>query len=356
MSSVFGNRIKVSVFGQSHSEAIGVVIDSLPAGFEPDMEKLRRFTMRRTAIGKEGVTARKEPDEAEILSGLVNGKTCGAPLCAIIRNTDVRSSDYDSLKNKPRPSHADYTAFMKYGESADFHGGGHFSGRLTAPLVFAGGLIIQLLAQRGIRIGARVKSIGNAYDKYIDHAEVSEEILDEIAASDFPSYGDPRAMQKEISDAQTALDSVGGQVECFILGLGAGIGEPMFDVLESRISSAVFAIPAVKGIEFGEGFALTGIRASEANDEFYIADDGTVKTRTNSNGGILGGISTGMPIVFSTAFKPTPSIALKQRTVDLETMTDTDIEIRGRHDPCIAVRAAVCVESAAAIALADLIL
>ena len=165
MSSVFGNRIKVSVFGQSHSEAIGVVIDSLPAGFEPDMEKLRRFTMRRTAIGKEGVTARKEPDEAEILSGLVNGKTCGAPLCAIIRNTDVRSSDYDSLKNKPRPSHADYTAFMKYGESADFHGGGHFSGRLTAPLVFAGGLIIQLIAQRGIRIGARVKSIGNAYDK-----------------------------------------------------------------------------------------------------------------------------------------------------------------------------------------------
>lgn len=245
---------------------------------------------------------------------------------------------------------------MKYGESADFHGGGHFSGRLTAPLVFAGGLIIQLLAQRGIRIGARVKSIGNAYDKYIDPAEVSEEILDEIAASDFPSYGDPRAMQKEISDAQTALDSVGGQVECFILGLGAGIGEPMFDGLESRISSAVFAIPAVKGIEFGEGFALTGIRASEANDEFYIADDGTVKTRTNSNGGILGGISTGMPIVFSTAFKPTPSIALKQRTVDLETMTDTDIEIRGRHDPCIAVRAAVCVESAAAIALADLIL
>mgnify|MGYP002561783165 CR=1 FL=1 len=270
----------------------------------------------------------------------------------MIENANTQSKDYDQLRSVARPGHADFTGFMRYHGCNDIRGGGHFSGRLTAPLVFAGGLIIQLLAQRGIRIGARVKSIGNAYDKYIDHAEVSEEILDEIAASDFPSYGDPRAMQKEISDAQTALDSVGGQVECFILGLGAGIGEPMFDGLESRISSAVFAIPAVKGIEFGEGFALTGIRASEANDEFYIADDGTVKTRTNSNGGI----STGMPIVFSTAFKPTPSIALKQRTVDLETMTDTDIEIRGRHDPCIAVRAAVCVESAAAIALADLIL
>lgn len=267
MSSVFGNRIKVSVFGQSHSEAIGVVIDSLPAGFEPDMEKLRRFTMRRTAIGKEGVTARKEPDEAEILSGLVNGKTCGAPLCAIIRNTDVRSSDYDSLKNKPRPSHADYTAFMKYGESADFHGGGHFSGRLTAPLVFAGGLIIQLLAQRGIRIGARVKSIGNAYDKYIDPAEVSEEILDEIAASDFPSYGDPRAMQKEISDAQTALDSVGGQVECFILGSAPES--------ESRCSTGLKAAYPRR--------CLRSPLSRESNSEKALPSPGSAQARQTTN-------------------------------------------------------------------------
>ena len=353
MKNTFGQAVALTIFGESHGPAVGAVLDGLAPGLPVDEDYIRRQLARRrpsTALD----TARQEQDCYQILSGVYQGRTTGSPLTIVIPNENTRSEDY--TYGLARPSHADYAAYCKYHGYEDWRGGGHFSGRLTAPLVFAGGLIIQLLAQRGIRIGARVKSIGNAYDKYIDPAEVSEEILDEIAASDFPSYGDPRAMQKEISDAQTALDSVGGQVECFILGLGAGIGEPMFDGLESRISSAVFAIPAVKGIEFGEGFALTGIRASEANDEFYIADDGTVKTRTNSNGGILGGISTGMPIVFSTAFKPTPSIALKQRTVDLETMTDTDIEIRGRHDPCIAVRAAVCVESAAAIALADLIL
>ena len=355
MASIFGNRLKISIFGQSHSEAIGVVIDGLPAGFEPDMEKLRAFCARRSAVGKKGVTMRKEADEAKIVSGLFNGKTCGAPLCALIGNTDVRSSDYDKMKTTPRPSHADYCAAVKYGGFADYRGGGHFSGRLTAPLVFAGGLCVQLLASRGIRVGGRVKSIGNAYDRYIDPAEVDGEILDEIEAHEFPTLGDGEAMQKEIESARLAADSVGGQVECFILGLPCGVGEPMFDGLESRISAAVFAVPAVKGIEFGEGFALTGIRGSEANDEFYMDGD-AVRTRTNSNGGILGGISTGMPVVFSAAFKPTPSIGLPQKSVDLETMCDTDLQIRGRHDPCVVVRALPCVESAAAIAVCDMIL
>lgn len=356
MASIFGNKIKVSIFGQSHSEAIGVVIDGLPAGFEPDMVELAKFTARRTAIGKKGVTARKEADTPRIVSGLFNGRTCGAPLCAVIENTDVRSSDYEKLRVTPRPSHADYCASVKYGGFADFRGGGHFSGRLTAPLVFAGGLCVQLLAERGIRVGGRVKSIGNAYDKYIDPAEVTAELLDEIASHEFPTLGDGEEMQKEIESARMAADSVGGQVECFILGLPCGVGEPMFDGLESRISSAVFAVPAVKGIEFGDGFALTGMRGSEANDEFYIAEDKSVRTRTNSNGGILGGISTGMPVVFSAAFKPTPSIGMTQNTVNLDTMTDTTLDIGGRHDPCVVVRALPCVESAAAIAICDMIL
>lgn len=356
MSSVFGNKLKVSVFGQSHSDAIGVVVDGLPAGFRPDLDEVGRFLARRSPAGKEGVTARSEPDRFEIVSGLFDSACCGAPLCALIRNEDVRSADYEKTRRTPRPSHADYVAHVKYDGFEDYRGGGHFSGRLTAPLCFAGALAVQFLAQAGVDVCARVKSIGNAYDTYIDPAKVDADILSAIRDGDFPSLGDPAKLKKEIADAAAASDSVGGQVECFALGLPVGVGDPMFDGIESRISSAVFAIPAVKGVEFGDGFALTGLRASEANDPYETAPDGSVRASKNSNGGALGGISTGMPLVFTAAFKPTPTIALPQRTVDLESGEEVTVTFTGRHDPCVVVRAVPCVESAAALAILDLML
>ena len=356
MASVFGNKIKVSVFGQSHSEAIGAVIDGLPAGFRPDLDGVGRFLARRSPVGKDGVTARREPDSFEIVSGLFEGACCGAPLCAIIRNTDARPGDYEQMRRTPRPSHADYTAHVKYGGFEDWRGGGHFSGRLTAPLCFAGALAVQLLAESGVNVCARVKSIGNAYDTYIDPAKVDAATLAAIRAGDFPTLGDGAKMKKEIADAAANADSVGGQVECFVLGLPVGIGEPMFDGIESRVAAAVFAVPAVKGVEFGEGFALTGLRASEANDPFELAPDGSVRTSTNSNGGALGGITTGMPLCFTAAFKPTPTVARPQRTVDLESGEEATVTFGGRHDPCVVVRAVPCVESAAALAILDLML
>ena len=356
MSSVFGNKLKVSIFGQSHSEAIGVVVDGLPAGFRPDLDEIAAFLARRSPVGKEGVTARREADRFEIVSGLFEGACCGAPLCAMIRNEDVRSGDYDKVRRTPRPSHADFPAHVKYGGFEDYRGGGHFSGRLTAPLCFAGALAVQLLAEMGVDVCARVKSIGNAYDAYIDPAKVDGETFDTIRAGDFPTFGDAAKMKKEIADAAAASDSVGGQVECFVLGLPVGVGEPMFDGIESRISAAVFAVPAVKGVEFGEGFALTGLRASEANDPYELAPDGSVRASKNSNGGALGGLTTGMPLSFTAAFKPTPTIALPQRTVDLEAGEETTVSFGGRHDPCVVVRAVPCVESAAALAILDLML
>ena len=356
MSSVFGNKIKVSIFGQSHSEAIGVVVDGLPAGFRPDLYKVGSFLARRSPVGKEGVTSRREKDNFEIVSGLFEGALCGAPLCAIIRNTDVRSGDYEQIRRTPRPSHADLTAHAKYGGFEDFRGGGHFSGRLTAPLCFAGAIALQLLAERGIDVCARVKSVGNAYDKYIDPASVDEDIFAAIRSGDFPTLGDAEKIKKEISDAAKNSDSVGGQVECFILGAQTGIGEPMFDGIESRVAAAVFAVPAVKGVEFGDGFALSGLRGSEANDPWEISPDGSVSATKNSNGGVLGGISTGMPIAFTAAFKPTPTIGQPQRTFDRETGENVTVAFGGRHDPCVVVRAVPCVESAAALALLDLMM
>lgn len=356
MSSIFGNKIKVSIFGQSHSEAIGVVIDGLPAAFRPDFNKISDFMARRSPAGKTGVTARHESDRFEIVSGLFEGALCGAPLCAIIRNTDVRSGDYDQIRRTPRPSHADYVAHVKYSGAEDYRGGGHFSGRLTAPLCFAGAIALQLLTEKGIDVCARVKSVGNAYDTYIDPAMVDSATLAAIRSGDFPTLGDGAKIRKEIADAQSAGDSVGGQVECFVTGLGIGVGDPMFDGIESRVSAAVFAIPAVKGIEFGDGFALTGLRGSEANDPYTVDSDGNIRTTKNSNGGVLGGISTGMPLCFTAAFKPTPTIAIPQQSVDLATGEVTTVTFGGRHDPCVVVRAVPCVESAAALAILDLTL
>ena len=352
MSSRFGTALKVQIFGQSHAPAIGVCIDGFPVGFSPDFDALDAFLARRAPGQGAYATARKEADKPEFLSGLVNGHTCGAPITAVIRNTDTRSKDYGSIAEMPRPSHADYPAWVKYGDQADYRGGGHFSGRLTAPLCIAGGLCLQWLAQKGISVGAHILQIGAVRDAAFDPV-----------APALPVGGltlDPAAwekMQAEIAGAKAELDSVGGVIECAVTGLPAGIGEPMFGGLENRLAQILFGIPAVKGVEFGEGFGCTTLRGSQNNDPYYYGESGTVRTRTNHAGGIAGGISTGMPIVFRAAFKPTPSIAQPQETIRFMGGKEPAIlEIKGRHDPCIVPRAVPVVEAAAAIAVLDAIL
>lgn len=327
MSSIYGKNISVSIFGQSHSEAIGVTIDGLKAGIPIDREELQRFLNRRAPGNSKYATKRKESDVPEFLSGIVNGRTCGAPVTAIIRNQNPHSQDYDNLKDCPRPGHADYTAHVKYEGYEDLRGGGHFSGRLTAPLCIAGGIFLQILEKEGIRIHAQIKEI----------------------------HGNREHPYEEIEKAMERGDSVGGIITCTIHGVRVGIGEPIFDGLENKIAQAVFGIPAVKGIEFGEGFACTELYGSENNDSFaYVKNQ--VVTRTNHNGGILGGISSGMDIVFQVAVKPTPSIALSQESISYKNKTNTELQIKGRHDPCIVPRALPCVEAAAAMAIYDLML
>ncbi|MCQ2419177.1 MAG: chorismate synthase [Clostridia bacterium] len=352
MSSTFGNRMKISIFGQSHSAAIGVVMDTPPAGFQINMDELRAFLARRSPHSALS-TARREPDEIEFLSGLLGNATCGAPLCAIIRNTDCRPEDYTYLADTPRPGHADYTAEMKYHGMQDKSGGGHFSGRLTAPLCIAGGICKQLLSAKGISLGVHLAKIGKAEDSPWSSLHVSKEDLDALDPF-FPLNNEDLrpAMEAEIEAAIADGDSVGGVIECAVLGLPAGIGAPMFDGLENTLSRAVFAIPGIRGIEFGNGFEAASLRASENNDAFSVKD-GRIVTETNRHGGILGGISTGMPLIFRVAVKPTPSISKPQQTVRLSTMEQTTVSVHGRHDACIALRAAVGVEAAAAIAIWD---
>lgn len=329
MSNSLGKLFRFTVFGQSHAPALGVTIEGLPGGFEPDMDKLMAFMARRAPGGRYS-TSRKEADAPEFISGLAEGRCCGAPVTAMIRNTNTRSADYDYMRHIPRPGHADFTAISKYGDSRDYSGGGQFSGRLTAALCIAGGLAMQLLEAEGIKISASIRSIG---------AETDEKKMYEL-----------------IDKVRAGGDSVGGVIECRVEGLRPGIGEPMFDGLENRIAQAVFGIPAVKGIEFGAGFAAADMLGSECNDPFMLNDRGDVCTDGNNHGGILGGISSGMPVVFRVAIKPTPSIAKIQKSVDLESMEETELQIRGRHDPCIVPRALPCVEAAAAVAVYDLIL
>ncbi len=356
MSSEFGKILKVSVFGQSHGTAIGVNIDGLPAGETIDLEELQRFLDRRRPGKSPLSTARKEGDVPEFLSGLENGKTCGAPLCAIIRNSDQHSSDYAELADKPRPGHADYTAWVKWKGFADMRGGGHFSGRLTAPLCIAGGIAKQILARRGIYVGAHLDSVGTACDEHFP-LYPTKELFEEIAAKPFPalSDNDGARMQDVILAAKNALDSVGGVIECAAIGLPAGLGDPMFDGVENRLAAALFGIPAVKGVEFGAGFNAAARRGSENNDAFTV-ENGRISAATNRSGGILGGITTGMPLVLRAAFKPTPSIAKEQRTVSLSRMENTNLTIHGRHDPCIAHRAVPVVEAVTATVLLDLLL
>ncbi len=356
MSSEFGKNIRVTVFGQSHGKAVGVVIDNLPAGEEIDEAELLAFMSRRKPGGALS-TQRKEEDVPLFLSGVANGKTCGSPLCAIIENKDARSVDYEALADVPRPSHADYAAFAKWGGSADIRGGGHFSGRLTAPLCVAGGIAKQILARRGIFVGAHLIEAGGKRDVPFP-LWPDETLFAAIAAKDFPVIDDAagEAMKAAIAQAAKEADSVGGIVECAAIGLPAGIGSPMFDGVENRIAQAVFGIPAVKGIEFGAGFASAKKRGSENNDPFCIDSEGRIATTKNDCGGILGGITNGMPLVFRAAFKPTPSIGRPQQSVSLSENRETTLAIRGRHDPCVAHRAVPVVEAVAAIVILDMLM
>lgn len=357
MSSHIGKNITVSIFGQSHSQAIGAVIDGLPAGFSVDMEKVRAFMARRAPGRAAYATARKEADEPILLSGLADGKTCGAPLAMLIQNGDTRSKDYEQLRDIPRPGHADYTANLRYGGFQDVRGGGHFSGRLTAPLCFAGAICLQMLEQRGIFIGAHIASIAGVADTPFCPTQICPEELRSVSAKPFAVISDDAgaAMQEKIAAAKADLDSVGGVIECAAIGFPAGVGDPMFDGLENRLAAALFGIPAVKGLEFGAGFAAAQMLGSQNNDPFFFEGD-RVLTKTNHAGGILGGISTGMPLLFRLAFKPTPSIARVQDSVSLSQGEPRKLEITGRHDPCIVPRAVPVVEAVAAIVLLDALL
>ncbi len=348
MSSSFNGNIKFTIFGQSHSPAIGVTVEGLPAGFEPDMSELARFMQRRAPGRNEFSTPRSEADVPEFISGLFDGRLCGTPLTAIIKNTNTRSGDYSELKYKPRPGHADFTAAERYNNAQDYTGGGHFSGRLTAPLCIVGGLCLQLLRAEGISVVTRIAELGGVADK----GEICS-----TADKPFPVVNDEcgEKMKAAILSAKAEGDSVGGIIECAVSGCPAGIGDPMFGGMENRISSLVFGIPAVKGIEFGAGFDAAKMLGSENNDPFAV-ENGNIITKTNNCGGILGGITTGMPIVFRAAVKPTPSIAREQDTVDLRTMENTKLTVHGRHDPCIVPRAVPCIEAAAAIAVYDALL
>ena len=357
MSSEFGNILRVGVFGESHGRAIGVTIQGLPAGEPVDLLALEAFLDRRRP-GKNALsTARNEPDRPVFLSGLTDGKTTGSPLTAIIENQDARSRDYAELLDKPRPGHADYTAFVKWGGEADMRGGGHFSGRLTAPLCIAGGIAKQILSKRGVVVGAHLYAVAGISDQPFP-MQPDRATLESTGEKEFPVLDDEqgKCMQEAIKTASREGDSVGGVIECAAIGLPAGLGGPMFDGVESRLSHALFGIPAIKGVEFGAGFAAAQMRGSENNDPFRIGENGEVTTETNHAGGILGGITTGQPLVLRVAVKPTPSIAKPQRTVSLSRRENAELVVHGRHDPCVAHRAVPVVEAVTALVLMDLLL
>ena len=356
MSSEFGKNLRVSVFGESHGPSIGVVVNGFPAGEPVDFEALQHFLARRAPGNSPLTTARKEADLPEFLSGIKENVLTGAPFAAVIRNTNQRSGDYSAFADMPRPSHADYTAWVKWHGSADMRGGGHFSGRLTAPLCIAGGIAKQILERKAVYIGAHLAAAGNAADDRFP-LYPDKKLFDLIAAKSFPVLNDEKGavMEEQIRAAARDGDSVGGMIECAAAGLPAGLGDPMFDGLESLLSAALFGIPGVKGVSFGSGFGCVKMRGSEHNDSFVI-ENGEIRTATNDSGGIQGGISNGMPIVFQIAMKPTASIAKPQQTVSLSRKETAELAIQGRHDPCIAMRAVPVVEAVTALVLLDLII
>lgn len=355
MSSTYGDKIKISIFGESHGNGIGVVIDGLPAGVKIDMDRVL-IQMSRRAPGKDRTaTPRLEKDLPKVLSGMLGDTLTGAPLCAVIENTNTKSGDYSNLLACPRPGHSDYTAFVKYNASNDIRGGGHFSGRLTAPIVFAGAVCRQILESKGIKIAAHINSIGTVNDAPFNPVCIEDELIDKLNNSTFALIDESveEAMRAQVEDARMNLDSIGGTIECAVTGIDAGIGEPMFEGVEGVIAKAVFGVPAIKGIEFGKGFELAQMRGSQSNDPFRY-ENGNVVTETNNCGGILGGITNGMPVIFRAAVKPTPSISQKQRTVDLQKKENAELEIHGRHDPCIVPRAVPVIEAVTAIAIINL--
>lgn len=354
MSSIWGRHFTVDVFGESHGPKIGVVINGLAPGTALDFPQLRAFLDRRRAGSEAWSTKRHETDDFELISGYANGFSTGTPLCVLFHNSSQRSSDYDERIN--RPGHADFTGFVRYQGFNDPRGGGHFSGRLTAPLVFAGAVAAQVLAKKGIFAATHIRRIADVEDTAFDPTDISPELAESLAATRFPLIDENQreAMEARIKQAASEGDSVGGIVECAVCGLPAGLGSPMFDTVESRLASLLFAVPAVKGVSFGAGFGMAQLRGSEANDA-YAVKDGQIVTETNHNGGVLGGITTGMPVVFEAVIKPTASISQPQQTVNLKTMEQETVVVKGRHDACIVPRAAAVIEAAACICMLDLI-
>ena len=357
MSSIYGENLKISVFGESHGPCIGVVLDGLPSGILLNSEKISIEMGRRRPNKGAYSTKRNEADEVEIVSGIHNGRTTGTPLCAMIRNQDAHSADYGDIAKLLRPGHADYSGFVRYKGFNDIRGSGHFSARLTAPIVFAGSVAKHILEEQQITIGSHIDSVYDMKDLGFDKANITKEQLLALRKIEMP-VNDKSCLEaylEIINDAKNNMDSVGGVVETAIIGLPAGLGSPMFNNIEAKLSSILFSIPAIKGVEFGEGFKITALYGSEVNDSFYT-DGNNIYTRTNNNGGINGGISNGMPIVFRTALKPTPSISLEQSTVDINSMENSNIKVRGRHDACIVPRAVPVIEAAASIAICDMLM
>ncbi len=349
--------MKHTIFGESHGPAIGVTLTGVPAGLALDLEEIS-FEMARRAPGKSPLsTSRKEADVPEILSGYFQGKTTGTPLCAIIRNGDQHSKDYSLLKTHPRPGHGDYPGFLRYHGCNDYRGGGHFSGRLTAPLVFAGAVAKQILAPKGITVGAHIASIAGISDTLFGEIRMNPGLMRRVAEKSFPTIDDAQgeAMQAAILQAKQEQDSVGGTIECAVLGLPGGIGAPEFgENVEGVFAQHMFAVPAVKGISFGAGFAMAAMRGSQCNDPIRVRD-GEIYLTGNVNGGVNGGITNGMPVVCTVAVRPTPSISREQDTVDLEHLGNDKLVIQGRHDPCVVHRAVPVIEAAAALAVCQLL-
>jgi len=357
MSGIYGMNIKMAIYGESHGASIGLVIDGVPPGLQLDLEQIEKEMARRAPGKNQLSTQRKESDSFAIQSGFFEGYTTGTPLCVVIKNSDQHSKDYSILKDKMRPGHADYAGFVRYQGFNDYRGGGHFSGRLTAPLVFIGAVAKQALAQAGILVGAHILQIADINEENFNPLGIEDKKIAELAGKDFAVMDDAigEKMQAKILEAKADLNSVGGVIEAMVTNVPAGLGAPYFDSVESRLSHALFSVPAVKGVEFGDGFGISGMTGAEANDQLHY-EEGKVVAETNHNGGITGGITNGMPVIFRVAIKPTPSISREQKTISLQEKCDTTLTIVGRHDPCIVQRAVPVIEAVTAWTMWDLLL
>ena len=357
MSGIYGMNIKMAIYGESHGASIGLVIDGVPPGLQLDLEQIEKEMARRAPGKNQLSTQRKESDSFAIQSGFFEGYTTGTPLCVVIKNSDQHSKDYSILKDKMRPGHADYAGFVRYQGFNDYRGGGHFSGRLTAPLVFMGAVAKQALAQAGILVGAHILQIADIKEENFNPLGIEDKKIAELAGKDFAVMDDAigEKMQAKILEAKAELNSVGGVIEAMVTNVPAGLGAPYFDSVESRLSHALFSVPAVKGVEFGDGFGISGMTGAEANDQLHY-EEGKVVAETNHNGGITGGITNGMPVIFKVAIKPTPSISREQKTISLQEKCDTTLTIVGRHDPCIVQRAVPVIEAVTAWTMWDLLL